>query len=199
MNTNETVKHVILYISITLIIATVTFALSRAYYLAKITVADKINATTVKNANLDIEFLTSQYINDANLMLIKDSERQVSAPYTSFSVTSKYTSTITTNYTLYLTDFTISDNFVSSDFKWELAQKNDSGETQIATGSFADATSGKDYTLTTTDITISPQDTHQYIFRIWLSYTDNDQANLLNGSFSGKMALTTGKITNQGN
>ena len=62
MNTNETVKHVILYISITLIIATVTFALSRAYYLAKITVADKINATTVKNANLDIEFLTSQYI-----------------------------------------------------------------------------------------------------------------------------------------
>lgn len=199
MNTNETVKHVILYISITLIIATVTFALSRAYYLAKITVADKINATTVKNANLDIEFLTSQYINDANLMLIKDSERQVSAPYTLFSVTSKYTSTITTNYTLYLTDFTISDNFVSSDFKWELAQKNDSGETQIATGSFADATSSKDYTLTTTDITISPQDTHQYIFRIWLSYTDNDQANLLNGSFSGKMALTTGKITNQGN
>lgn len=199
MNTSETVKHVILYISITLIIATVTFALSRAYYLAKITVADKINATTVKNANLDIEFLTSQYINDANLMLIKDSERQVSAPYTLFSVTSKYTSTITTNYTLYLTDFTISDNFVSSDFKWELAQKNDSGETQIATGSFADATSGKDYTLTTTDITISPQDTHQYIFRIWLSYTDNDQANLLNGSFSGKMALTTGKITNQGN
>lgn len=199
MNTNETVKHVILYISITLIIATVTFALSRAYYLAKITVADKINATTVKNANLDIEFLTSQYINDANLMLIKDSERQVSAPYTLFSVTSKYTSTITTNYTLYLTDFTISDNFVSSDFKWELVQKNDSGETQIATGSFADATSGKDYTLTTTDITISPQDTHQYIFRIWLSYTDNDQANLLNGSFSGKMALTTGKITNQGN
>ena len=199
MNTNETVKHVILYISITLIIATVTFALSRAYYLAKITVADKINATTVKNANLDIEFLTSQYINDANLMLIKDSERQVSAPYTLFSVTSKYTSTITTNYTLYLTDFTISDNFVSSDFKWELVQKNDSGETQIATGSFADATSGKDYTLTTTDITISPQGTHQYIFRIWLSYTDNDQANLLNGSFSGKMALTTGKITNQGN
>ena len=199
MNTNETVKHVILYISITLIIATVTFALSRAYYLAKITVADKINATTVKNANLDIEFLTSQYINDANLMLIKDLERQVSAPYTLFSVTSKYTSTITTNYTLYLTDFTISDNLVSSDFKWELAQKNDSGETQIATGSFADATSGKDYTLTTTDITISPQDTHQYIFRIWLSYTDNDQANLLNGSFSGKMALTTGKITNQGN
>ena len=77
--------------------------------------------------------------------------------------------------------------------------EHDSGETQIATGSFADATSGKDYTLTTTDITISPQDTHQYIFRIWLSYTDNDQANLLNGSFSGKMALTTGKITNQGN
>lgn len=198
MNTNETVKHVILYISITLIIATVTFALSRAYYLAKITVADKINATTVKNANLDIEFLTSQYINDANLMLIKDSERQVSAPYTLFSVTSKYTSTITTNYTLYLTDFTISDNFVSSDFKWELAKKTDSGETQVATGNFANAVTGKDYTLTTTGITISPQDTHQYIFRVWLSYTDNDQASLLNGSFSGKIALTTGKITSEG-
>ena len=185
MNTNETVKHVILYISITLIIATVTFAASRAYYLAKITVDGKINDTTITNANLDIEFLTSQYINEPKMMLINDSDRQASAPYTSFAITSKSTSTI-------------SDNFVSSDFKWELAKKTDSGETQVATGNFANAVTGKDYTLTTTGVTISPQDTHQYIFRVWLSYTDNDQASLLNGSFSGKIALTTGKITNEG-
>ena len=80
MNTNDTVKHVILYISITLIIITVTFSASRAYYLARITVADKINDTTITNANLDIEFLTSQYINEAKMMLINDSERQASAP-----------------------------------------------------------------------------------------------------------------------
>ena len=198
MNTNETVKHVILYISITLIIATVTFAASRAYYLAKITVDGKINDTTITNANLDIEFLTSQYINEPKMMLINDSDRQASAPYASFAITSKSTSTISVDYTLYLTNFTISDNFVSSDFKWELAKKTDSGETQVATGNFANAVTGKDYTLTTTGITISPQDTHQYIFRVWLSYTDNDQASLLNGSFSGKMALTTGKIINEG-
>ena len=198
MNTNETVKHVILYISITLIIATVTLAASRAYYLAKITVDDKINNTTITNANLDIEFLTSQYINEPKMMLINDSDRQASAPYTSFAITSKSTSTISVDYTLYLTNFTISDNFVSSDLKWELAKKTDSGETQVATGNFANAVTGKDYTLTTTGITISPQDTHQYIFRVWLSYTDNDQASLLNGSFSGKIALTTGKITSEG-
>ena len=87
---------------------------------------------------------------------------------------------------------------MSNDFKWELVRKNDSGETQVATGNFANAVTGKDYTLTTANITIAPQDTHQYIFRIWLSYTDSDQANLLNGSFSGKIALTTGKITNKG-
>lgn len=199
MNTNETVKHVILYISITLIIATVTFAVSRAYYLAKITVADKINDTTLGNANLDIEFLTSQYINEPNLMLVKDSERQANAPFTSFAITSKSTSTISTKYTLYLTDLTISDNFLSNDFKWELVQKTDNGELQVARGSFVNAESGKDYTLTTTDMIIAPQDTQQYIFRIWLSYTDGDQSNLFNGSFSGKIALTTGKIVNEGN
>lgn len=198
MNNNETVKHVILYISITLLLITVTFSASRAYYLARITVADKINDTYIMNANLDIDFLTSQYINEPKLMLINDSDRAASAPYTSFAITSKSTSTISADYTLYLTDFTISDNFVSNDFKWELVRKNDSGETQVATGNFANAVTGKDYTLTTANITIAPQDTHQYIFRIWLSYTDNDQANLLNGSFSGKIALTTGKITNKG-
>lgn len=199
MNTNDTVKHVILYISITLIIITVTFSASRAYYLARITVADKINDTTITNANLDIEFLTSQYINEAKMMLINDSERQASAPYTSFAITSKSTSTISATYTLYLTDFTISDNFVSNDFKWELARKTDNGEEQVAIGNFANAITGKDYTLTSTGITIAPQDTHQYIFRVWLSYTDKDQASLLDGSFSGKVALTTGKITNKGN
>ena len=59
MNNNETVKHVILYISITLLLITVTFSASRAYYLARITVADKINDTSITNANLDIDFLTS--------------------------------------------------------------------------------------------------------------------------------------------
>lgn len=198
MNNNETVKHVILYISITLLLITVTFSASRAYYLARITVTDKINDTSITNANLDIDFLTSQYINEPKLMLINDSDREASAPYTSFAITSKSTSTISADYTLYLTDFTISDNFVSNDFKWELARKNDGGETQVATGNFANAVTGEDYTLTTASITIAPQDTHQYIFRIWLSYTDKDQANLLNGSFSGKIALTTGKITNKG-
>lgn len=198
MNNNETVKHVILYISITLLLITVTFSASRAYYLARITVTDKINDTSITNANLDIDFLTSQYINEPKLMLINDSDRVASAPYTSFAITSKSTSTISADYTLYLTDFTISDNFVSNDFKWELVRKNDSGETQVATGNFANAVTGEDYTLTTASITIAPQDTHQYIFRIWLSYTDSDQANLLNGSFSGKIALTTGKITNKG-
>lgn len=198
MNNNETVKNVILYISITLLLITVTFSASRAYYLARITVTDKINDTSITNANLDIDFLTSQYINEPKLMLINDSDREASAPYTSFAITSKSTSTISADYTLYLTDFTISDNFVSNDFKWELARKNDSGETQVATGNFANAVTGEDYTLTTASITIAPQDTHQYIFRIWLSYTDKDQANLLNGSFSGKIALTTGKITNKG-
>ena len=77
MNNNETVKHVILYISITLLLITVTFSASRAYYLARITVADKINDTSITNANLDIDFLTSQYINEPKLMLINDSDREM--------------------------------------------------------------------------------------------------------------------------
>lgn len=195
MSTKDTVKHFILYISIAIILVTTAFSASRAYYLAKINVTDTINPSTVTNANLDIEFLTSQYINEPKMMLIKDSERQNSAAFTSFAITSKSTSTIKANYTLYLTDFTISSNFVSEDFKWELVSTSDSTETQIATGNFANAVSGNDYTLTTEDITISPSETQKYIFRLWLSYTDKDQASLLEGSFSGKIALTTGNLS----
>lgn len=197
MKTKETVKHTILYISIALILITTAFTASRAFYLAKINVTDTINPSTVTNANLDIEFLTSRYINEPKMMLINDADRQKSTAYTNFTITSKSTSTMTANYTLYLTDFTISTNFISEDFKWELTKKGDSGETTIATGNFSNAVSGKDYTLTTDEITISPSETQQYVFRIWLSYADRDQSNLLEGSFSGKIGLTTGKITKQ--
>lgn len=197
MKTKDMVKHTILYISIALILITTAFTASRAFYLAKINVTDNINPSTVTNANLDIEFLTSQYINEPKMMLINDADRQNSTAYTNFTITSKSTSTMTANYTLYLTDFTISTNFISEDFKWELTKKGDSGETTIATGNFSNAVSGKDYTLTTDEITISPSETQQYIFRIWLSYADRDQSNLLEGSFSGKIGLTTGKITKQ--
>ena len=195
MKTKDTVKHFILYISIALILITTAFSASRAYYLTRIKVTDTINPSTVTNANLDIEFLTSQYINEPKMMLIKDEDRQSSTAYTSFAITSKSTSTIKANYTLYLTDFAISTNFVSEDFKWELVRKDGSSETTISTGNFSNAVSGSDYTLTTEALTISPSETQQYIFRIWLSYTDKDQASLLEGSFSGKMGLTTGKIT----
>ena len=197
MKTKETVKHTILYISIALILITTAFTASRAFYLAKINVTDTINPSTVTNANLEIEFLTSRYINEPKMMLINDADRQNSTAYTNFTITSKSTSTMTANYTLYLTDFTISTNFISEDFKWELTKKGDSGETTIATGNFSNAVSGKDYTLTTDEITISPSETQQYVFRIWLSYADRDQSNLLEGSFSGKIGLTTGKITKQ--
>ena len=197
MKTKDTVKHTILYISIALILITTAFTASRAFYLAKINVTDTINPSTVTNANLDIEFLTSQYINEPSMMLINDADRQNSTAYTNFTITSKSTSTMTANYTLYLTDFTISTNFISEDFKWELTKKGDSGETTIATGNFSNAVSGKEYTLTTDEITISPSETQQYVFRIWLSYADRDQSNLLEGSFSGKIGLTTGKITKQ--
>ncbi len=195
MKTKDTVKHFILYISIALILITTAFSASRAFYLARIKITDTINPSTVTNANLDIEFLTSQYINEPKMMLIKDADRQSSAAYTSFAITSKSTSTIKANYTLYLTDFTISTNFISEDFKWELVRKDGSSETTISNGNFSSAVSGNDYTLTTEALTISPSETQQYIFRIWLSYTDKDQASLLEGSFSGKMGLTTGKIT----
>lgn len=195
MKTKDTVKHFILYISIALILITTAFSASRAFYLARIKITDTINPSTVTNANLDIEFLTSQYINEPKMMLINDADRQSSAAYTSFAITSKSTSTIKANYTLYLTDFTISTNFISEDFKWELVRKDGSSETTISNGNFSSAVSGNDYTLTTEALTISPSETQQYIFRIWLSYTDKDQASLLEGSFSGKMGLTTGKIT----
>ncbi len=197
MTKKDTIKHAILYISIAVILITTAFSASRAYFLMQISGNDTVKPTTISAANIDIDFITSSYINEPKMMLIKDSEKD-SAPSSTFAVSSKASTTVSVEYTLFLTELTISSGFVSQDFKWELVKVDNGSETEVASGNFSDAVSGKDYTLTTSSITIKPNDTHTYKFRVWLSYTDKDQSELLNGEFKAKIGYTTGKIVASG-
>jgi len=197
MNRKEFSKHLILYVSIAVLLVTTAFSVSRAYYLANISGNEDAKPTNISTANVDIDFLTSQYINNSNMMLIEDSKHTTTPDYTTFAISSTSNSTLTVDYTLAITEFSISSNFVSSDFKWELVKVDGSTETLVESGNFSNAVSGTDYVLTTTNLSIAPQDTQKYTFRIWLSYADRDQNSLLQGSFSGKIALTTGKITKE--
>ena len=89
-------------------------------------------------------------------------------------------------YNLYLTELTISDNFKSKYFKWELLKNG----TTLYSGNFTNAITGEDYLLTSSPQTLEVSKTDNYILRIWL---ENDlqvnQIDLTNGTFSGKVKL----------
>lgn len=183
---NELKKHIVLYISIVLIIITVTFTISYAFFQTIISGNDTAKKTEATTGNLAIDFTTSQYINDTNLMLIQDADRAAKAPYTTFTIKPTSDTNVASQYNLYLTDINISDNLKSADFKWEIIK----GSTTINSGNYLNATSGTDLLLTSTPIDLSATSTGDtWIFRTWLSETNEDQLSLTNGTFSARVKV----------
>ena len=178
-------RNLVLYFSITIILISVAFAVSYAFFNANILGNDKVTTTNVTTGTLTIDFATSAYINNTNLFLISDSDIETKADATKFSI-SNTNGNVTGKYTISLTDLTISDNLKSADFKWQLLKNN----TALATGNFTNATTGTEYSLTTSNQSISVNQTDSYILRIWLSETQQDQLSLTNGTFSAKVKMT---------
>jgi cell division protein FtsL len=178
-------RNTVFYLSLVVIIISIAFSLSYAYMSAKVTGNDTATKTTISSANLDIDFTTSEYINNSKLSLISDSDVATKADKTTFTVANTKATT-TVNYDLTLTEVAISDNLKSSDFKWELL-KND---VSLSNGNFSTAITGTDITLTPSAQSITVGTTDSYVLRIWLSETNKDQLALTNGTFSAKVKLT---------
>jgi len=206
MEKRELRKHLILYVSITLLLITAAFSLSRAYFTMNIIGNDTEDDVEIQNATVDLSLTSSKTMQDNNdkatLMLIDDDDRvgNAYAPYADFSLTSTSSSTISVTYNVYLTECKISSGFISAYFKWELVSLDTSGtETAVASGDFSNATSdttdGITYQLTSSSVTIAPSSTQSYRLRVWLSNDDeNDQSSLLSQTFSAKVQITTDKM-----
>lgn len=175
-------KNIVFYICIVVILISAAFYFSYAYMTA--TVNGTANATNINAGTLTVDFATSAYISNTNLLLINDTDRATKADKTSFTVSNS--GNVSANYVLSLTELTISDNFKSSYFKWELLKNG----TAIYSGNFTSAVTGTEFTLTSSAQTIAVSATDSYVLRIWLSESGTDQTSLTNGSFSAKVKMT---------
>lgn len=183
---NDIKKHSILYISIAIIVISITFVVSYAYMTAKVIGNEDANNTKVSTGTLEVSFTTSSYIKENDMQLINAADVAKSAAHTDFSISHSKNSNVATKYNLYLTELTISDNFKSKYFKWELLKNG----TTLYSGNFTNAITGEDYLLTSSPQTLEVSKTDNYILRIWL---ENDlqvnQIDLTNGTFSGNVKL----------
>lgn len=179
-------KHIIKTSVFIACLLVLTVSLSYSFYTYQVTTIGDKDTTNVAMGKIDLDFQTSQYFNNPQMMLIKDEEAELKADHTDFTVGHTEESTMDLFYFVSLTDITISENFKSPDFKWSL-MKN--GEV-AASGNFANIGSETSMLLTEEPILLSLGSTDTLILRVWLSETDQDQSALYNGNFSGKVEVS---------
>lgn len=142
---------------------------------------------------LDIDFETSEYIQNSKTNLVKDEEIFTEADKTIFTVKRAETSTVDhVNYNLYLDILSISENFKSEYLKWALydTASPTSESTPIASGDFKKLGDSTRMKLTPKEVDLPKTDIHNYTLYIWLSYSDTELQNELLSN-----ELTTSKIS----
>lgn len=183
-------KTIIIYISVALALVIVAFGLTYAYFSANVKNNDQAEETEILSGNLDIEFQTSQWINNTNMMLVNDENKDTEAEKAIFTV--KNVGNVKSNYELYLTDIEISDNFKNSNyFKWELVITDGAtNQNTTYTGNFSGVSNGR-LKLTPSAKTINVgNNIDNCVLKVWLSNDpENNQLDLFNGSFQGRVEL----------
>ena len=193
-------RHLALYLCFALLLVSLAFGVSYAYFTLTVTGNDSVNETRITTGTLSINYSYGDTINNSNIMLIDDTDKLTRAESISFSITNT-SANLNGAYLVYLDDLTISNNLKSTDFKWELVKNG----TATFAGDFSTAVTGTPLTLTSmalTNGTLSPipqtisyGNTDNLVLRIWLSKTQADQNALLGGSFSAKVRMIASQVT----
>jgi len=186
MNENTNIKpNYTLYVLIILITVVAIAGITFAFFAPQFNKPNGDATAKIISGKLDVDFTTTEYILNTNTMLIKDSERAEYADKTSFQVKHAQDSEVNALYDIYLSSISITDNFKSVDFKWELLSSN----TVVATGNLSTVGVSTEFQLNATPISLPLTDTHSYELRMWLSETNADQLSLLEGNFSAKVKV----------
>lgn len=196
-NTNEEIKNntkkvTIITIVVTILSIVAVFgAVSFAYFnvIPKIVDPNGNREAIVTTNYLDFDFETAQYIKNENLILVKPENVATDSDKIKFTITKKDNIDYAIRYNIYMTDFVISDNLKTNDFKWDLLENGVS----INNGTFNNATSGDDYLFTISPVILNDKSA-SYELRVWLEETEIDQSGLFNGNFSGKLEITATSV-----
>ncbi len=186
-NQGSTKAYVLGALIITVSLVIIGVSMSYAYFVNRIEEVNPDNKDVrIYSGDLVMNFASTRTINATAVGLINDSDITTTAEHTDFSVTlpsdAKVDSAL---YNIFITELNISDNLKSPYLKWSLYN----GEASVASGNFEDV--GTKTTMNLKEnITINKGATDSYVLYIWLSNDpDNNQTQLLNGSFSGKVGF----------
>ncbi len=139
-------------------------------------------------SNKKIQLETNGYINTNDILLVKDEDRDIYSEKGYFRVINlDYNDELI--YEIYFYDLVVSENLQNENFKWELVDLET--KTPIINGNFNQI--NEESLLLLDNIVIPPRTAQEYELRIWLSETEEDQSNLLNGNFSAKVYIN-GKV-----
>lgn len=168
-------RNIVLYISIAIILVSLTFNFSFAYFTASLQGEGEQNVIT--SGDIKVEFTDSEVFTATDMVILAPEEVEVQSEKSTFTV--KNTGNLPANYKIVLNP-TLSSNLISADFKWQLL----SGGSVVSSGTFANAVSGQDMDLTSLT-EILPDAQVSYEFRIWLAETNQNQIDLTKGTFTG--------------
>lgn len=189
-------RNIVLYVSIIVIVVSITFRTSYAFYLGYVNNAKEPTPTVVESGALELKFANDvKYLNVEDLSIMTAADAAVAENnYSSFSVINN--GTLSAKYKLYLSNYSLTENLVDADFKWKLTIDG-----VVYTGTFYDLFNGKtsnngviesttdDIALISNDITLAPNSTHNCEFRVWLQEADRNQINLTDGTFRTTIRL----------
>ena len=162
----------------------IVIAISYAYFQAAILGEDPgVTGKSTDKFEIDLVTENNGYINATNVILVKEANIASESEKGYFKVVSGDNKNYI-NYSLSLTELTISANLQVADFKWQLVRDNE----VVASGNFGGVSTNSMSLIN--DIQIANNDTHEYEFRIWLQETSYDQIDMIGGTFSAKITMT---------
>ena len=167
------------------VIVPIILSVSYAYFLARVSGDNTIIDGNATN-KFDIDLITTDngYINASDMLPISETASADKAAKGIFSVKTG-SNDYKINYSLSLTDITLSDNLKSSnDLKWELWSSDTN--TKISSGTFKNASSTL---LLKNNIIINKNRTNNYELRIYVLETNTNQLELLDGTLSAKVTM----------
>ena len=172
------------------VIVPIILSVSYAYFLARVSGDNTIIDGNATN-KFDIDLITTDngYINASDMLPISETASADKAAKGIFSVKTG-SNDYKINYSLSLTDITLSDNLKSSnDLKWELWSSDTN--TKISSGTFKNASSTL---LLKNNIIINKNRTNNYELRIYVLETNTNQLELLDGTLSAKVTMNAEMI-----
>lgn len=176
-------RNIVLYASIALLLISLTFKFSYAYFAASLSGNESAQDSVVTSGDLKVEFTDSSVFNATDMVILTPEEVDAKSEKSTFTV--KNTGNVVAKYK-FLINTTLTSNLISSDFKWQLL----SNSTVVSQGNFSTAVSGQDLELNSSYLTINPNDEVEYEFRVWLAEDETrNQIDLTNGTFSGLIKL----------